>query len=443
MQFAGWTGACTGSATSCTVIMDAAKSAAARFVTQLTVSKNGFGVGTIDSSPAGISCGSTCSATFDGDVEISLTATPNATSSFIGWTGACSGSDATCVVRMSEARSVNATFERITYPLTVNKIGAGGGSVTSSPAGISCGASCSASYVKGTVVELSATPDSTSTFSGWSGSCSGTGACTVTMDAARTASATFTRQINSLAVSKAGDGSGTVVSDPSGIFCGPLCSASLAANTTVTLVAAADSNSTFAGWSGACSGATTSCVVSMNQARTITATFTRNIFVLSAVRQGAGGGTVVSNPGGINCGASCQASYPSGTVVALSALPNATSSFTGWSGACSGAGVCLVTMTQAWTATATFALNTYQLTVLKSGTGNGTVSSSDFAIDCGATCTASYQAGATVTLTAAAAGDSTFAGWTGACAGAGTCVVTMDQARTVTAVFNLATSSGG
>lgn len=442
-QFAGWTGACSGASTTCVVTVDAAQSVSARFTARLAVSKNGSGAGFVDSSPPGISCGSTCATDFEGDLNVTLTAAPDSTSSFAGWTGACSGSDAACVVRMSEARSATATFQRIMLPLSVNKTGSGAGSVISSPAGINCGSTCSASYIKDTTVQLTAAGDSTSTFAGWSGSCTGTGSCTVTMDAARTVTATFTRQSNTLTVAKGGDGGGTVVSDPAGIFCGPQCSASLAANTTVTLIAAADSNSSFAGWSGACSGTTTSCAVAMNQARSVTATFTRNLFALTAVRQGAGSGTVVSNPGGIECGATCQATYPAGTVVALTALPAATSNFTGWSGACSGAGVCLVTMTQAWTATATFALNTYQLAVLKSGTGSGLVTSSDFMVNCGATCTATYQAGATVTLTATAGGGSAFAGWSGACAGASTCVVTMDQARSVTAVFNLATSSGG
>lgn len=336
---------------------------------------------------------------------------------------------------MSEARSVTATFERTMLPLAVNKAGSGGGFITSYPPGIDCGVTCSANYVKNTVVQLNAIPDSTSTFIGWSGACSGTGACTITLDAAKAVSASFTRQINALTVAKAGDGGGTVAGDPAGIFCGPLCFVSFTANTTVSLAAAADSDSSFAGWSGACTGMGT-CVVSMNQARAVTATFTRNTFGLTTTRQGAGSGSVISNPPGIDCGATCTASYPSGTVVALSAAPSANSNFTGWGGACTGAGACLVTMSQARSVTATFALNVYPLAVLKSGPGSGLVTSSDWQINCGATCAASYQAGASVTLTATPGGSSTFAGWTGACSGAGTCNLTMDQAKTVTAIFN-------
>jgi PKD repeat protein len=77
------------------------------------------------------------------------------------------------------------------YWLTVSKHGTGSGTVSSSPAGISCGVSCEASFDAGTLVTLTATADASSTFSGWSGPCSGTGSCQVTMDQARSVSATF------------------------------------------------------------------------------------------------------------------------------------------------------------------------------------------------------------------------------------------------------------
>ena len=76
-----------------------------------------------------------------------------------------------------------------TYALTVTKVGAG--TVTSAPAGIDCGATCTASYASGTSVTLTATPAAGSAFSGWSGACSGTGSCQVTMSAARAVTATF------------------------------------------------------------------------------------------------------------------------------------------------------------------------------------------------------------------------------------------------------------
>ena len=82
-------------------------------------------------------------------------------------------------------------------------------------------------------------------------------------------------------------------------------------------------------------------------------------------------------------------------------------------------------------------VTTYALTVARAGTGSGTVTSSTGGIACGAACSASYASGAAVTLTATAATGSTFTGWSGACAGTGTCIVTMTASRSVAATFTL------
>jgi hypothetical protein len=77
------------------------------------------------------------------------------------------------------------------YDLSVERTGAGTGTVTSSPTGIDCGAACSGTYTAGSVVTLSASPASGSSFAGWSGDCSGTDPCTLTMSAARSVQAQF------------------------------------------------------------------------------------------------------------------------------------------------------------------------------------------------------------------------------------------------------------
>jgi len=94
--------------------------------------------------------------------------------------------------------------------LTVNKSGTGSGTVTSSPTGINCGSDCSENYPQGQSVTLTAAPDAASTFTGWSDACAGSGACTLTLDAAQSVTATFslpTLKIND--VSKAEGNSGT------------------------------------------------------------------------------------------------------------------------------------------------------------------------------------------------------------------------------------------
>jgi hypothetical protein len=76
--------------------------------------------------------------------------------------------------------------------LTVSKQGMGLGAVTSSPAGIDCGTTCSAGFEAGSVVTLTAQPGLLSVFGGWSGGgCSGTGSCVVTLSADATITATF------------------------------------------------------------------------------------------------------------------------------------------------------------------------------------------------------------------------------------------------------------
>jgi hypothetical protein len=83
------------------------------------------------------------------------------------------------------------TYDVATEALAVTKSGSGSGTVTSAPAGIDCGGTCSAAFNHGTSVALTATPASGSTFGGWGGACSGTGACVVPMTAAKSVTATF------------------------------------------------------------------------------------------------------------------------------------------------------------------------------------------------------------------------------------------------------------
>jgi titin len=78
------------------------------------------------------------------------------------------------------------------------------------------------------------------------------------------------------------------------------------------------------------------------------------------------------------------------------------------------------------------------LTVTKSGTGAGTVTSSVGGINCGAICAVDFGQGTSVMLTAVASGGSTFAGWSGACAGMTSCIVTIDAVKTATARFDQA-----
>jgi uncharacterized repeat protein (TIGR02543 family) len=414
----------------------------------LSVSKSGSG--TVVSSPAGINCGFDCTENYPNGTNVSLTASPASGYVFAGWSGACTGTG-TCTVSMTAARSVTATFTSgsSAYTMTVTRAGsaAGTGLVTSSPAGINCGSDCTESYASGTSVTLTAVAPGGSVFAGWSGACTGTGSCTLSMTAARNVTATFNATAFALTVTKAGTGTGTVTSSPVGVDCGADCSETYASGTTVTLTAVPAGGSVFAGWSGACTG-TGSCTVSMTAARSVTAAFNTvgGGFALTVGKAGTGSGTVTSSPSGINCGADCSETYASGSSVTLTAAAASGSSFAGWSGACTGTGACTVSMTAARNVTATFNVSgnsSYLLSVNKTGSsGSGTIVSSGAGINCGFDCSENYASGTLVTLSSSPASGSVFSGWKGACAGSeSTCTVTMAQAQTVTAIFDLLVTS--
>ena len=158
--------------------------------------------------------------------------------------------------------------------------------------------------------------------------------------------------------------------------------------------------------------------------------------VLTVSKAGAGSGLVTSSPQGISCGLDCTEPYPAGTVVALTAVPDAGCYFAGWSGGvCSGTGQCIVVLNGDTVADADFGRLSL-LAVTKSGGGSGTVTSAPPGIDCGASCAQYYTPGATVTLTAAAVPGSTFVGWSGGgCSGVGPCTVSMSGDVTVNADF--------
>lgn len=260
----------------------------------------------------------------------------------------------------------------------------------------------------------------------------------------------FALSLSRLTVAKDGTGSGSVTDSatPRRVDCGTRCTADFGPGQIVTLTATPASESTFIGWGGACTGRAT-CTVTMDQARSVTATFrTGNPLVVA--RGGSGSGTVTDDWGQIDCGTSCVGAYPTwgeqgmtGPVnrVRLTATPAAGSTFSHWVGACAAPYVssgpyCELDTSSALETTAVFTARR-TLTVSRSGSGSGLVRETSwyYALDCGSTCSATYDEGAVVTLEAYGYAGATFDGWGGACSGTGPCTVTMSQARSVTASF--------
>ncbi len=177
--FKQWSGACTGTITSCTVNMSltGARSVTATFIKghSLTVTTAPANSGTVSSSPMGINCGTVCNYDFPENSDVTLTATPiNGSYTFNGWSGACTDTSPTCTMNMTVAKTVTANFVAQSYPLSVIiQPNATAGKVTNFPISyplvIDCGynnAICSAN-VSGKL-ELAAVASATHIFIGWS-----------------------------------------------------------------------------------------------------------------------------------------------------------------------------------------------------------------------------------------------------------------------------------
>ena len=162
-----------------------------------------------------------------------------------------------------------------------------------------------------------------------------------------------------LSVSFMGDGLGTLTSDPPGLECavtGDTCEASYVEGTTVTLTASAGENSGFSGWGGPCEGRGT-CEIELLDNTRVEVRFERTDFVLEVTLSGEVEGTVTSTPSGIACGPAnedCSATFPKGTIVSMEAVPATGATFAGWEGACSGNGLCFVTLEKDISVTAVF-----------------------------------------------------------------------------------------
>ena len=280
-----------------------------------------------------------------------------------------SNSDLAIKVKVALSQFLQSSPLPSTFTLTVTKLGTGTGTVTSNPVGINCGSTCTNSFASGATVVLTAAAGTGSTFTGWNGGgCSGTGTCTVTMTANQNVTATFAISPPPggpfiLTVAKAGMGSGTVTSNPTGIDCGATCAGSFSSGVAVTLTPTPTTGSAFAGWQWepssffggvACSLTAPAypgdgrCTFTLDQNVTATARFEPGL-TLTVTITGSGSGTVAG------CTATCSYSVPVGAVIPLTAQTSAGATFAGWSGGgCSGTGTCTVTMTANQNVTASF-----------------------------------------------------------------------------------------
>ena len=346
---------------------------------QYNLTTNTIGSGSISSTPSG--------SVFDEGMVVLLTATPAAGFEFTGWSGDLSGDTNPASTVMNSDKSITANFSEIVieqYNLTVNVEGAG--NVTLDPPG--------GIYDDGSIVTLTATPDSGYQFSGWSGDLSGSNnSATITMDGNKTITATFSEistEQYTLSVVTIGDGS--VSLDPSG--------GTYNAGAVVTLTAVPAQGYEFSAWGGDLIDTANPITITMNSDKSIAAAFVEvppEQFTVTTTISGLG--TITLDPSG--------GTYNAGTIVTLTATPDNGYEFNEWSGDLSGSdNPATITVTSDQNITATFIdqnVTQYTLNTLPVGSGNILLDPPG----------ETYAEGTVVTCTATPDAGFQFSGWGG------------------------------
>lgn len=352
-RFTGWTGCTQSTGTGCSVTMTGARTVLASFTLELFRLEYGAdGGGQVDLSEAGESCGNGCRK-FEYDTDVTLTAIADEGWEFDRWEGTCSGTQASCTVDMRKDHTATAVFNEKApappqkLPLEVNFSGNGSGRVESQPAGISCHSSdadCSATFNENSTVTLTSSPEGEGTVN-WQG-CDDVTAqndCEIMMTASESVTAEFTS---------------------------PTTDDTTAADDTTESDDSAAGDDTTAGGddttgdTGSDEEADSGDAEDEAQAGTEEpADEPAATHVASVELAGDGDGRVVSNPTGIDCSTAgdpegCSYSFEETESVSLAATEEEGSSFSGWSGACSGAAECSFTMSEPREVTATFDLET-------------------------------------------------------------------------------------
>jgi uncharacterized repeat protein (TIGR02543 family) len=247
---------------------------------------------------------------YPAGTQVSLTATPLAGYIFSGWSGDLSGSQNPVTLTMNGNKTVTATFAPTQYSLTVNSGGEGAGSVSSSPS--------AATHPYGQVVQLTATAQPGSTFTGWTGSAtSSANPLSLFMDGNKTVTANFAKSQYTLSVNQNGGNSVTV--SPAKQAYNP--------GEEVTLTAISPAGWTFDRWSGSATGSTNPVTLTMDSDQSVFAVFRKNLYAVTTSVTGSG--TVTRSP--------ARSGYGHGDMVILTATPAPGWTFAGWGGALSGA----------------------------------------------------------------------------------------------------------
>jgi uncharacterized repeat protein (TIGR02543 family) len=331
---------------------------------------------------------------YRSNTVVTLTALPEATWDFLSWTGDASGTSSNISVVMDRDRLVTAQFSPIPrFTLTVTTVGSG-----------TVAGNTQSDYLRGTPVNLGATPAPGWEFVGWSGDASGTSSnITVVMDRNKTVTAQF-GPIPRFTLTVTTVGSGAVSGNTQSDYL---------RGTAVNLSATPAPGWEFVGWSGDASGTSSNITVVMDRNKSVTAQFGQFLFTLTVTTVGSG--TVSGNT---------QSNYFSGATVNLSASPAQGFYFQNWTGDASGTSRNLsVVIDRDKRVVANFP----PLTLLALTAGGGTVTANP---------ASNYVQDSTVELTAQPQSGWTFLNWMGDASGTNPqASVTMDRPKEVEAVF--------
>lgn len=239
-------------------------------------------------------------------------------------------------------------------------------------------------------------------------------------------------------------GPGKINSTPEAIDCGDVCGAQLLSGSEFTLIATAEPGAKFIEWGGDCIHAAkrTRCTLTMDQEKSVTASFRRRGTILSVIKKGEG--QIVSDPEGIDCGELCDEDYPPGTTVSLTAIPADGYNFSAWTG-CTSTPKSTPTIDVeikdlALECIADFVVTSRQLEVTRPS--GGSVTSEPAGIACarsGGTCRHAYDYGTRVKLSAQPKPGHRFIDWALDCTGTSTiCGIDMTDNMKVAANFEAA-----
>ena len=405
IEFSGWGGAITGSASPVTLTMDSDKTAAVTFTAALTMTVSGSG--TVTADPAG--------PKYVFNTVVSLTAVPDAGRVFDGWSGAVTGTAPAISLTMDAAKAITASFNPISYTVSLTVVPDGSGTVTRTPD--------LPAYLWGDVVTLTALPEPGMQFQAWSGDAVGvTPTVTVTIDGNKAVTATFVAVQYVITRTVSPDGGGLIVTDPPG--------PTYVYGTVVTLTATASPNFEFDSWLGDVSGANPTVVLLVDDHKAVTATFAAlyNLTISSS----AGGGEVRVN--GVLQALPYSQTFLEGSSVSLQAVPNPGMGLARWSGDLSGyTNPTSITMNGHKSVIAQFT-SLVDLDVILGGTGDGSIRvgadlhSLPYSV--------SFPATRVATLTAVPVAGSHFSGWGGDLSGSVSPIaLTMDSAKQVVVNF--------